>query len=154
MNSPWSSFQEKESGKGHHKVRFWSVFLWKVGPILVRFSTFWVREVNWRHCSTCLEYLWQESGCLHSWHTHPKFKWPDKLTNQYFNIRTFIRFYFQVFPNSNSRSLPMANSKVIGSRNYSREPRLPFPSHSPSQHGDDPWLRFMWWQNHQVNLTS
>jgi len=52
-------------------------------------------------------------------------------------------YVFQVFLNSNpsSRNIPMARAQPIATRNTPRPFRL--ASHSPSQHGDDPWLRFM-----------
>jgi len=52
-------------------------------------------------------------------------------------------YVFQVFLNSNpsSRNFPMPRAQPIATRNTPRPFRL--ASHSPSQHGDDPWLRFM-----------
>merc|ERR1719318_955715 len=52
-------------------------------------------------------------------------------------------YVFQVFLNSSSSRILMPKPKTIGSRTQGGQFLVPHPSHSPSQHGDDPWLRFM-----------
>eukprot|EP00092_Neocalanus_flemingeri_P016725 GFUD01018088.1.p1 GENE.GFUD01018088.1~~GFUD01018088.1.p1 ORF type:complete len:658 (-),score=152.47 GFUD01018088.1:847-2820(-) len=52
-------------------------------------------------------------------------------------------YVFQVFLNSN-KGVPRARSQpIITSRNHPKRFSLAHQSQSPSQHGDDPWLRFM-----------
>ena len=56
---------------------------------------------------------------------------------------------FQVFLNSSPSPTSVTTSRAIpasfGNRNISRNFRASAASaYSPSQHGDDPWLRFMW----------
>jgi len=62
---------------------------------------------------------------------------------EYWDNNGGANYLFQVFPNSGSISSALANSKPIVGGSHSRSFRVPNLSHSPSHHGDDPWLRFL-----------
>lgn len=117
---------------------------------------------NWRRVSeTDAEYIpGSSSGNTDKFTfrlSYPPLKTGDRLQfclryeceGEHWDSNQGANYIFQVLANSSKSSLEMKTGPAAGpapvpiiARNQSRTFRLA-ASHSPSQHGDDPWLRFM-----------
>ena len=114
----------------------------------------WKRIISLNNCQNfnldniSITQNWTIASWLHSFTYLLTYRWSSDV---YLPRKTLTWYFLQVFLNSSSKSILMPKQKTIGSRKQDRQFLVPHPSHSPSQHGDDPWLRFMWGQNRWWN---